>query len=192
VKTIVTGGEMPEEQNSGPDKVIAFPDPATKVFNLEMGADAITPAMAYTDILRAAFFAEMRVVDVAALKDKVGGITNFGVRMLYADMLDAAYQKQDLYGKGMAEVSRRALVMMGTDAKVTARWDDPLPVDHKELVEAAAKEAEIGATSKQTLLETLGRDPDVEWERIEEEGARDDAALGDQLQQLGQTGNLRF
>jgi hypothetical protein len=160
------------------------------VTNLEMQSD-LSSSLTYLNTLRAAFFTQMRVVDVASIQDKLGQITNFGVRMIYKQQLDAVETKRTLYSKkGFCEVLRRALVMMGfADAPLpTAIWADPLPANRVETVAALTQEAALGVTSKQTLAEDLGRDPEVEQERMAEEETNAAEATANTLAAMGNRG----
>src|SRR5690606_39323931 len=105
------------------------------------------------------------------------------------DQLDAAYLKHLLYGSGLAEAARRSMLVLGVDpGTVTSVWEDPLPQDRKELVESVKVEHDMGMTSEQTLLEELGRKPEVEAERRSEEGERQDEAVAATLTRIGQRG----
>lgn len=187
-QTVVTGGHLGDDPASGPGSIIEIDEPEAKVYNLEMTAD-IANSLAYLDKLESRFFAEMRVVDLTGMKDKLGQITNFGVRMLFIKMLNKIATKRRLYGKGLAEVSRRALAVMGEAVeRVEATWADPLPVNRTELVQTLEKEKALGVVSKQTASEDLGRDFESEQERIAEEGTKTDEALGATLERFGQRG----
>lgn len=189
-QTVITGGGLADDQEAGPGTVIDDLPEGAKVYNLEMQSD-LSNAMSFLNLLRSSLFSEVRVVDKTSIKDKLGQITNFGVRMLYSDQLDAAYLKHLLYGSGLAEVTRRALLVMGADVeRVDSIWEDPLPTNRKELVEGVKVERDMGMTSEQTLLEDLGRDPEVEAERKAEEGEREDAAVAGRLEAIAQRGLL--
>jgi len=147
--------------------------------------------MQFMDTLRGAFFSEKRVVDPAAIKDKLGALTNFAVRMLYTSQLNAADMKMLLHGRGVAEVTRRALELINVMVeRVESKWDDPLPQDRGEIVKAAKIESDLGVTSKQTIQEELGRDPAQESERMDDEQTDAANATADLLTQMGQRGGL--
>jgi hypothetical protein len=161
------------------------------VFNLEMKGDLRSSLEMYA-LLRSAFFTEMRVVDWASQKDKVGQLTNFGLRVLYGDQLDLTNTKRGLYGKGLAEISRRALVMMGfadTDMPIV-EWQDPIPNDRSEQVKAIAEEQQIGLTSDRTLVTDLGRDYDQEQKRMVQEGSQNTDLLVGMLRRLNESGSF--
>lgn len=186
-QTVVTGGKLDEAQDSGPGKVIAFEDKDTKVYNLEMASDLVS-SMSFMNLLRGAFFENLSVVDRASIKDKLGDLTNFAVRLLYGAQSDAGDTKQEFYGRGIAKATRHQLLLMGAIAetdKVIAKWDAMLPTDRKEVVESIEKEAKLGMTSEQTLLEELGRDPAVEAEQKAEEGSREQDQTAELLVRMG-------
>lgn len=187
-QTVLTGGKLADDQITGPGTIIELPNAEARLFNLEMSSDLST-SMQFMDVLRGAFFAQRRVVDTSVIKDKLGALTNFAVRMLYSDMLDAAGVKQLLHGRGLAEVSRRALALLGVLVeRVEAKWADPLPMDRGELTKAAEIESKLGTTSIQTLQEMLGRDPIQEAERRDEEKISAAEATANTLIALGQRG----
>lgn len=186
-KTVVTGGKLPPTLDSSPDAILEITQPEARVFNLEMHGD-LGAALEYFHLLRASFFEQMRVVDKSGIREKLGNLTNFGLRVMYGDQVDAIGMKRRLIGAALREVSRRALAMMGMAGDVVTVWDDPLPVNRLELVQAVAMEHGIGATSAQTLLETMGRDPAVESERRGDEVNRAGDLLAETLTGLGQRG----
>lgn len=170
-KTFLFGAELGENAKQSIEGVWELPSEA-KVQNLEMQGD-LASSMNMLAALRAAFFTQMRVVDWAAQKDKVGALTNFGLRVLFSDMLSLTQNKRGLYGTyGLSEISRRAAWMMGqqiTERPVT-QWVDPLPVDRTEEVKAVETEQKLGFTSNRTLATSLGRDYDKESAQLIDEG----------------------
>lgn len=189
-QTVVTGGKLKDRQEFGPDIVIDDLDADAKVYNLEMAGD-LDSSQNFLMLLRGAYFESMKVVDRASIKDKLGDLTNFAVRMLYGAQSDAATQKQKLYGRGLAAVSRRALALTGADVgKVIVKWPDLLPQDRGEIVRAVQAEDDMGFVSEQTMLEELGHDPVVEAEqRGDEQGTRQDS-LAETLVKLGERGGF--
>ena len=168
-KTFITGANLGQINSTSIDGVWELPEGAT-VNNLEMSSD-LASSMRMLETLRSAFFTQGRVVDWASQKDKVGQLTNFGLRVLFGDMLDLTRAKHKVYGGLLAEVSRDALIMMGhaNASEPDAQWEDPLPKDRTEMVQSATSEKLLGFTSQRTLATDLGRDYDVEKkQRIDE------------------------
>jgi len=169
-KTIITGAGQQALEQTSIDEVWAIPTADAKVFNLEMQSD-LKASMEMMDKTRAAFFAQAHVVDTTSYKDKIGQITNFGVHVLFADMVDHTKVMHQLYGRGLQEATRRALIIMGSNNNIgipNIVWADPLPVNQTERVNAVKIEQSIGVTSPQTLSESLDRDFDQEQTRIKE------------------------
>ena len=170
-KTIITGADLNQIEATAVDQLWSIPNPEAQVQNLEMQSD-LASSMGMLDFLSAAFYRESRLVDLSSIKDRIGQLTNFGLRTLYSDQIDDAQAKRRVYGTGIAEVTRRALWMMGVaiDAAPRPIWPDLLPVDRRELVATLTAEQALGIASRQTIAEDLGRDPLAEGERIAEEG----------------------
>lgn len=173
-KTVITGTEGHEFVEAAPDSVYTMEAKDAKVTNLEMQSD-LSSSMNYQDKLEASFFTKMGVVSMSNTKDKLGPMTNFTVRMVFLKTIKRTQRKQTTYGKAIAELSRRALVLMGVEDAVlpTVTWSDPLPVNRLELLTAAEKEQSIGTVSKQTLSEELGRDYTTEQVQIAEEDVKE-------------------
>jgi len=150
----------------------------------------LASSMQMLDRLRSAFFTQMRTVDWSAQKDKVGQLTNFGLRVLFDDMMELTEMKRRVYGQGLAEISRRAVIMMGFEAPESPflEWPDPLPQARMELVQAAQMEQQLGFTSNRTLATDLGRDFDEEVERKSTEAQEGGDMLGSLLATIGRTG----
>lgn len=169
-----TGFTAEEVEATSVDGFVSIPNPDAKVYNVEMQSD-LASSMNFLNKLENAFFATHRVIDISTIKDKLGQITNFGVRMIFSDMLDMVNSKRATYGKGIAEVSRRALLLMGIAEaqapKVT--WDDPLPINRLEQLQSAEKEAALGTASTETLATELGRNFKIEETKIANEAQKE-------------------
>jgi len=161
----------------------------SNIFNLEMQSD-LASSMNMLQKLEGAFFNAARVIDTSTIQDKLGQITNFGVRMMFSDQIEATQDKRERYGMGIAEAFRRMLVIRGltVDEPPAAVWDDPLPMNRIELITAAAQEKQLGVVSKQTLSDDLGRNFAVEQERMAEETNTAGEAFGNVLEQAAERG----
>jgi hypothetical protein len=191
-KTVMIGGDPSSIQSTSVDGLWSLPDGVT-VENLEMQSD-LSSSLAYLEKLETAYFTQMHVLSINTIKDKVGALTNFGVRMLFKDMLDVADTKHSLYGSALAEMVRRALVLMGFEdvEKPKVEWVDPLPANILELTTALKTQDEMGVISKQTIQEKLQLDPAIEDERMGDEQGSTTDALVDTLIRLGERGNGGF
>lgn len=167
-KTIILGAGSQDLQQTSIDEVWAIPVAGAQVFNLEMQSD-LGASIELMDKARSTFFAQTHVVDTTTQRDKIGQITNFGLQVLFSDMLDHTKTVQQLYGNGYRELFKRAMYIMGdtTADKPLILWANPLPVNRTELVNAVRVEQAIGLTSPQTLTESLDRDPDNEQLRMQ-------------------------
>lgn len=190
-RTIVKGmGADGKIQDAGPDGMYSVPASAD-IYNLEMQSD-LSSSMEFTRKKEADFFAAARVVDPMTVKERIGDLTNFGVRMLFNDMLEMTEEKRRIYGRGLAEAYRRLLVMSGRNVPVApvTHWPDVLPVNRLEVLQAAQIELSLGMTSRQSLTPDIGRDYMVEQEQIREEQQSAGEALTELLLTAGERGAL--
>lgn len=189
-KTFVFGAEIGDENAVG--GVWDGLDKDSRIENLELKGD-LSSSMNFLSLLKSEFFASTRVLDLATVQDKLGQITNFGVRMLFSDMIEAREETTALYGAGIAEAMRRMAIMDG--ATITeqpqAIWDDPLPVNKLEQLKAAELEAKLGTTSKKTLAESIDRNYDTEIRQIALETKEGGDALLAVMNRGGERGLFR-
>lgn len=189
-QTVVTGGALPDEIDSGPATIIELSEADAKVYNLEMTSD-LSSSLNFLTMTRSAFFESAKVVDRASIKDKLGDLTNFAVRMLYGAQSDAALQKQLYYGRGTVRMAQGLMALVGADVKVGSSWDDLLPQDRGEQVASVATEQGMGIVSEQTLLEELGHDPEVEKQRKAAELDNQQDSIANALVRLGRQGLMQ-
>ena len=127
-------------------------------------------ALLFLQSLRETVFALSREVDTLSLKDKVGQITNFALRILYKDMLEKLGTKRMLYGAAYQELNRRLLVLGGFEPEICViNWPDALPVNEVEETASLKTDMELGLVSIQTVREARGYDNKQETDRIAEE-----------------------
>lgn len=190
-KTVGTGFTAEQLEATSVDSFWAVPDKDATVKNLEMQSD-LSSSLTFLNKLEMSFFAQHRVMDISSIKDKLGQITNFGVRMIFSDMLDMIDSKREAYGKGLAETSRRALALMGIQesAAPIVEWDDPLPVNRLEQLQAAEKEAALKTASTETLATELGRNYKVEEDKLAQEASKDSARQMNNVVALQQLGGM--
>ncbi len=113
------------------------------------------------------------------MADKLGALTNFGLRVLASDSLDKCNTKRMFFGEMLTELSRRLLVLAGIQAvPCDIVWGDPLPRNKAEDIQADLELLAAGVVSKQTLSEKYGYDWEAEQERITEEKTTGDNAIG--------------
>lgn len=158
-----------EGLDSGPDKLFAINAPGADVKNLEMQSD-LSSSQGYLTLLRNTLMDVTRTVDVSSLPDKIGALTNFGLRVLYQDALQKLATKRELYGEMLTELNRRCLQVAGRgDDGGMCVWPDPLPASEAEKVEGLKSDLEMGIASKQTVAKARGYNWDTEQERMAKE-----------------------
>jgi len=144
-------------------------DEHTDLFNLEMQSD-LASALEFYRNLRAAFYAQGRMPDVSQVGD-LGALTNFGLRVLFADALERTATKRLLYGGLIQRINKVLCLIAKKGDNVTTKltWPDPLPVNKQENVTTVAAEQALGITSDETLAGDLGRDYADEQKRLADE-----------------------
>jgi hypothetical protein len=148
------------------------PTGEASVYNLEMASD-LGAARELMATLNAEIWQSGRMVDPQTLKDKVGQLTNFGLRVLYSDVLRKTETKRLLYAEGLEQINKRCLEMMGLTVPDTVAivWPEVLPAD--EAANSAAVIGELGAglLSKQAARDKLGIDHEAVEAQLQEESA---------------------
>lgn len=181
-------GVNPEEVNATSIDGFFTVGEGSEVFNLEMQSD-LASSMNMLQEVKAQFFAQLRVVDQSSIKDRLGQVTNFGLRTLYSDQIELTEELRDVYGELACEaVARMAWLENAPVNKPKAIWGDPLPVNRLELLQAAEIELRLGTTSKETLREDLGRDAELEAQRLADEQREDADRMDAQMLRQSQLG----
>jgi hypothetical protein len=179
-KTIGTGFEAEELQDTSIDSFWTIPNPEAKVQNLEMQSDLVS-SMAMLDFLKTAFWTIGRGMDPSVYKDKIGQITNFALRVLAIRAIHKMGDKRLSYGKALREVNRRALEMIGyPNVETTIAWPLPLPEDPESELRVLGEEIALKILSRQTASEQRGRNYELEQKRIKE-WEKANKSLGDFL-----------
>lgn len=98
--------------------------------------------------------------------DKLGPLSGVALQVQYQPLIQKTLTKRMIQGPMLAELSRRALELMGRgdDLVPAVQWRDVLPQNEKEDAETALLDQELGA-SQDTLLQRRGYDPEVEREK---------------------------
>lgn len=162
-----------------------------KVYNLEMQSD-LASSMAMLQQLKGEFFATMRVTDVSSIKDRIGQITNFGVRMLHSDMLEQVEERRDVWGRaiGALALALAKLTGSGIDRAPLVTWPETIPQSRLEVLQAAQLEQALGIVSRETLADDLGRDYPTEKARMDGEKQESDEAIANTLSQVVERGGF--
>jgi len=134
-------------------------------------------ALEFANYIREVMFAISREVDTNTIKDKVGVLTNFALKVMYRDFLDKLGTKRMLYGNAYQELNRRLLILGNYEPEICEiYWPDPLPVNEAEETQAVKLDMELGLISKQTAREIRNYDHEQEEERVGEEKLGQDNA----------------
>lgn len=173
----------------GMDDMLTTDNPDASIQNLEMQSD-LSSSLGFIKYLRQAMFDVSRSVDIDSLSDKLGSLTNFGLRVLYQDALSKLDEKRGLYEEGIVEINRRLLVLAGFSTadggKVT--WQEIMPINEAETAQALKTDLELGLVSKQTAAGVRGYAWDDEEERIAAEKQESDNLGAALLRSFGQGG----
>lgn len=172
----------------GGDELVTVTGDNARLENLEMQSD-LASSRAYLESLRQSLFDVTRTVDISSMSDKMGQLTNFGLRVLYGDAIAKLHTKQALMGEALEDLIYRLLVL-GNQANTDPGkviFPDNLPTNEREELEARQIELNNGLVSKQTVAVENGRNWELEQERITEEQAQS-GNIGQALLQAFNTG----
>jgi hypothetical protein len=146
------------------------------VYNLEMSSDLAAARQFYLD-MRAAFYAQGRMPDMSQVGN-LGALTNFGLRVLFADALERTMVKRAMYGGLISRINNLLAIIGGYgEQETTISWPDPLPTNSSELVDTTVKKQGTGLVSDETLTTEMGYDYDDEQLRIDAEQAANPAPI---------------
>ncbi len=155
----------------GADKMINL-GPDGEIKNLEMQSD-LASSQTFLQYLQRELFAITRTVDTDALTDKLGSLTNFGLRVIYQDALAKIATKRELYGDGLLTVNWMLLQLAGYSGAASDPgkiiWPEVLPVNESELQAGVQADMGMGIVSKETAAERRGYDWTQEQERMSAE-----------------------
>lgn len=158
-----------EKAKMGPDEMPNFGDANGGIFQLEPLGD-MAGVMAYLKLLRQAMFDRARVIDIDSMQDKIGALTNFGMRVLYQDNINLINTHRKLFGDALEDLVNRLLIIGGrppVPCKIV--WRDWMPVNEVEETAAIQADMAAGLLSKQTAAGLRGYDWEKEQMRIADE-----------------------
>lgn len=176
----IIGGKFPrtkDEQgneflDTGPDKAIEISNVGAEVGILQPDGD-LESSRDFTNDIRRDMFDIAATVDHDAMKDKVGQLTNFGLRVLFKNELAKNATKQLLYGDLLLSVNNRLLQLAGykganaDPGKVV--FGDALPSNDTEAVKTLTDEKALGIVSNETIAKARGYDWKEEQARLANE-----------------------
>ena len=169
-RTYSMGAGTMTKETWGPDQIVQFGNADGKIANLEMQSDLASSQNFFLS-MRQALFDITRTVDIDSVADKLGALTNFGLKVLYNDALAKVNSKRELYGDALIELNSRLLEMNGMDNDAgEIVWPDVLPVNGQELSGELQQDLGMGILDKQTAALIKGYDWEQVQERLGEEG----------------------
>jgi len=168
------GGKSDDsDMDAGPEKMPNKDNPAAEIFQLPPVGD-VPGALAHAQNLRQMIFDVTRNADITSMKDRIGQLTNFGLKVLFHDALNKLETKRALYGWGLREINRRIFMFSGyepIDCEIV--WENPMPVDEQALRQNMEADLRMGVVDKQTVSERLGYDWETVKARLEEQQQAD-------------------
>jgi len=157
------------------------PTSEANIYNLEMQSD-LASAREFMAIVLREIWQSARMVDPQTVKDSVGQLTNFALRVLYQDAITKTNDKRELYEEGLVAISKLGLQLAGIapPETINVTWPDVLPEDATQVAQALLPELSAGVIDKQTYRELRGYANEVIEERLQEEKAGEED-LGSRL-----------
>lgn len=154
-------------QTWGADEMVVFNSDLAEIKNLEMQSD-LASSQQFLMFLRQALFDVTQTVDLSSISDKLGALTNFGLRVLYTDAISKLKIKRELLGDALNDLNRRVLTIAGLNPEMAGVpiWDDVLPTSEQEEVQGYEFDLANGLVSKETVSRKRGYDWEKEQERI--------------------------
>lgn len=162
-----------EKISWGGDEMLKATSETAEISNLEMQSDLASSRNIAQDF-RQTIFDLCRVVDITTVTDKVGALTNFGLRVLYSDTLSKNSTRRLLYGDALEEINRRVLILAGfANVESSVIWGPDLPQDEAEDAKLILEDLAAGIASKQTASEARGYDWKTDPQNPEDLGEED-------------------
>jgi len=159
---------------AGPDRMPAFSNPDAEIVQLPPVGD-LAAALEVFRSQRQAFFDITRTVDIDSMADKLGALTNFGLRVLYQDNLAKIATKRELMGDALEETNRRLQVLAGMEpVPCVTVWPDFLPENELENAQQDQILNGLQVKSRQTIAEERGLNWESEQARLANEQAQGD------------------
>jgi hypothetical protein len=170
-KTVAKGVGNSDELSVSPDEIILLRNPDADLKNLELESD-LAGAIQILDYLGKSIMDNMDAVNLSNMKDKIGQITNFALRVLFYDALGKMQTKREIWEDWLLDLNHRLLMIHNagnTDPGQIVWPENVLPVNESEVIQEQKTEIEMGVVSKQTIAMERGRDWEQEQERMDDE-----------------------
>jgi len=163
-----------EKLDVGVDQIIKLVGQDADLRQLEQLGD-LSGSMEYLRTLRQTMFDNARVVDIDSMQDKLGALTNFGLKVLYQDNLNLVKTKRELFGDAIEDlVIRLQTIADKKPLPAVCVWPDFLPVNETEISTAYQADLNMQIVSRQTIADKRGYDWTQEQERMDAEKASGD------------------
>jgi len=171
-KTIGTGFDASVLQATAVEQFWTIPNEGSNVFNLEMQSD-LASSQEFLSFLKTAYSKVTSVPELDPDQVNVGALSGFALRILYGDLLEKTNAKRNTYGRLLADINHRMLVISGSDVEqVKNVWQGPLPDDEVAQTQALAQDRSVGGLSRETYLERRGYNVEREAKRLAAEEAQ--------------------
>lgn len=191
----ITGGKWPRTvDDDGKEYIDMSPDKALEISNAEAKVGILQPSgdldssRLFANDIRRDMFDIAATVDSETVKDKVGALTNFGLRVLFKNELAKNATKQLLYGDLLLNVNNRLLQLAGYTGEQAdpgkVIFGDPLPVNDTEEIQAIQSEMSAEILSKESAAKRRGIDWEVEKKRLADDKQTADNLGGDLLRKF--------
>lgn len=169
-KTVGTGFNAAELIASQVGGFYTVANPEAKIYNLEMQSDGALVQWLLNQII-SGLWESGGMVDPQTMKDKVGDLTNFGLRVLFANAIKKTEKKRLLYQEAFELIGQHSLELAAKPVpdKITTIWPDVLPQDDTVEVQTLGQELDRKVISTKTYRQRRGYDDETETERIEDE-----------------------
>lgn len=165
------------------DETIVLNSPEAELHNLEMESD-LSSSIAFYDRLREALHEVSQVPEVATGKlEGIGALSGLALQILYQPLMEKTEVKRRTYGGLLVELNRRLLEMggFGPDNRTVLHWPEMLPTDAMAERQTALLDEQLGV-SRDTLLQQLGYDPELERQKRRSQEAEAGVRLLDDIE----------
>jgi len=185
-KTVGTGFNADEVIPTAVGGLWTIDKADAKVFNLEMQADGNLSRW-LAGVVSENLWHSGGMVDPQSIKDKVGQLTNFGLRVLFSDAINRTEKKRALYEEGFQRLNKYALELAGLAVPdtITVVWPDVLPEDAQAEMETLTAEFDRKLISAETYRDRRDYNNEQETDRIAEESINSVNPLAGLLQGTG-------
>ena len=151
----------------GPDRMVRINGTDAAITQLDQLGD-LSGSLSVLNVLRQAMFDVTRTIDITSMSDKLGSLTNFGMRVLFRDAIAKIETKRELYGDAIGVLVEHLLELEGlapTEYEIV--WPEVLDKNTAEEIQALQADMSVGALSVEGYAEARGINFDMEKERLD-------------------------